>query len=155
VAALVSHRHVESALIVRLYNAFGPGERPGRLIPRVVEAARTKRSFVLTGDPSSLSDPIHVDDVVRCLLAAAQTSVEGTYDLCGGDPVPLAARVDRIARMIGAHDLPIVVSPHEGETPIGFYSDPGPLCSALGVPSPERFDSAARRYAVAEGWIAG
>jgi UDP-glucose 4-epimerase len=153
VASLLAGGRVQSACIIRLYNAFGPGERPGRLIPRVVEAARNSRPFTLTGDPASLSDPVHVDDVVTCLLAAANGSVHGTFDLCGGDPVPLGDQVARIAQVLGLPELPLTIDPRPGETPIAFHSDPGPLSAALGIPRPEAFASGLRRYGEASGWI--
>ncbi len=154
VGGLVANGRAQSALIVRLYNAFGPGERPGRLIPRVVDAALAGKPFTLTGDPSSLSDPVHVDDVVTCLVAAARSGVDGTFDLCGGDPVPLADQVQRIASVLALPELRLAVVPRAGETPIHFHSDPGPLSAALGIPRPEEFPSAVRRYAAAAGWLA-
>jgi nucleoside-diphosphate-sugar epimerase len=154
VASLIASEHAQSAFIVRLYNAFGPGERPGRLIPRVVEAARAGKPFALTGDPSSLSDPVHVDDVVTCLVAAAQSSVQGTFDLCGGDPVPLADQVARIAAALELPELALTIEPRPGETAIHFHSDPAPLSAALGIRRPEEFASAVRRYGAASGWIA-
>ena len=39
VRSRVAAGHTGSAAIIRLYNAFGPGERPTRLVPRVVAAA--------------------------------------------------------------------------------------------------------------------
>ena len=153
VASLVAGGRAQSAFIVRLYNAFGPGERPGRLIPRVVEAARAGTPFTLTGDPSSLSDPVHVDDVVTCLVAAVHSSVQGTFDLCGGDPVPLGDQVARIAGVLGLREPSLTIEPRNGEIPIHFHSDPGPLSAALGIPRPEEFASGLRRYAAASGWI--
>ena len=153
VASLVASGRARSAFIVRLYNAFGPGERSSRLIPQVVEAAKTGNPFTLTGDPSSLSDPVHVDDVVRCLVAAVDSSVQGTFDLCGGDPVPLGDQVVRIADVLGLPELSLTIEPRKGETPIHFHSDPGPLSAALGIPRPEEFASGLRRYAAASGWI--
>lgn len=153
VASLAARGRIDSAVTIRLYNAFGPGERPGRLIPRVVDAARTGKSFMLTGDPRSLSDPVHVDDVVACLVAAVESNADGTFDLCGGDPVPLESQVRRIA---DALDLPVpemVIAPRDGETAIRFHSDPGAICGALGVPWPEPLTSAVRRYGAAEGWL--
>ena len=153
VASLIASGRAESAFIARLYNAFGPGEKPGRLIPRVVEAAKAGRPFTVTGAPSSLSDPVHVDDVVTCLVAAARGTAEGTFDLCGGDPMPLGRQVERIVEVLGLPDLRVAVEPRAGETPIRFHSDPGPLCTALAIPRPEGFASAVRRYGATSGWI--
>lgn len=153
VQSRVASGAAESAAVLRLYNAFGPGERPTRLIPRVADAVSSGAEFVLSGDPNSLSDPVHVDDVVRALIAAAESSVSGIFDLCGGDPVPLRRQVDRIASAIGKPLNRVRVEQRAGETPISFYSDVGPTCAALGVPPPEPFGAATRRYALSAGWL--
>jgi nucleoside-diphosphate-sugar epimerase len=153
VSSLVAAGRLQSAFIVRLYNAFGPGERPSRLIPRVVEAATTGQPFTLTGDHASLSDPVHVDDVVTCLVAAVNSGVHGTFDMCGGDPVPLREQVGRITRELGLPTPSVTVEARKEERPIKFYSDPGPLSAALGIPRPEAFASGLRRYALASRWI--
>lgn len=153
VASLVASGRIDTALIIRLYNAFGPGERPGRLIPRVVAAARSGEPFTLTGDSSSLSDPVHVNDVVASLVAAADGETEGTYDLCGGDAVPLERQVQRIAEALGLAAPELAHLPRVGETAIHFHSDPRALCEAVGAPRPEAFASAVRRYGVAAGWL--
>lgn len=149
VTALMTSGRVSSGLVIRLYNAFGPGERPSRLIPRVVEAAASGEPFSLTGDPGSLSDPVHVDDVVEALLAATQSPSSGIVDLCGGDPVPLGDQIRRIAEALGLMPPDVVVHSREDETPIRFFSSPEPIQSMLSLSGPEPFISAVRRYAAA------
>lgn len=144
--AAVASGRVGSGVVLRLYNAFGPGERATRLIPRVVEAASRGSTFTLTGSPDSLSDPVHVDRVVEVLVAAATSTVDGTFDLCGGDPVPLREQVGRIAEALALPPLHVEVIPRPGEFPIRFFSDPGPLSAAFGLPRPEPFADAVRRY---------
>ncbi len=70
--ALVADGRIGSFAGIRLYNAFGPGERSSRLIPSVVAAIRDRRAFTLTGDPGSLADPVHVDDLIQCLLGLVE-----------------------------------------------------------------------------------
>jgi nucleoside-diphosphate-sugar epimerase len=151
IQARLSMGAIESAMVIRLYNAFGPGERPTRLIPRVATSTGT---FTLTGDPNSLSDPVHVDDLVRALIAAAESRRSGTFDFCGGDPVPLARQIIRIGSALGHPARRLELKPREGEAPIQFYSDVAPLCEALGTPRPEPFEDAVRRYGRASGWTA-
>lgn len=146
VQAFAATGRCESYLVLRLYNAFGPGERPTRLIPRVIAAATATNAFHLTGDPSSLSDPLHVDIVVEALLAASSASASGIFDLCGGDPVPLADRVERIAEAVGLPPPRLVVAPRQGEHPIRFFSDPAPTWARLRMAQPEPFDASVRRY---------
>lgn len=153
VQTLAAERRIESAAILRLYNGYGPGERSTRLIPRVVAAARARAPFKLTGAPDSLSDPVHVDDVVASLIAASEVESSGTWDLAGGDPRPLLEQVARIARALGSDAPPIVVEPDPTQVPIRFWSDPGPLADALGIPLPVSFDLGVERYARTVGWL--
>jgi UDP-glucose 4-epimerase len=152
VRSRVAAGHADAAAIIRLYNAFGPGERATRLVPRVVESLRTGSSFRLTGAADSLSDPVYVEDVVTVLIHAVTAAADGTWDLCGGDPRPLPIQVDRIARTLGAQPPSIERVPDPAQTPIRFHSDPRPLVSALGIAMPRRFEDGLRDYAREEGW---
>jgi hypothetical protein len=67
--------------------------------------------------------------------------------------VPLGDQVARITRVLGLPEPPLTVAPREGETPIQFHGDPGPLSAALGIPRAEEFASGLRRYAATLGWI--
>jgi nucleoside-diphosphate-sugar epimerase len=157
VASLVAEGRAGSAILLRLYNAYGPGERPTRLIPRVVHALEAGTAFTLTGAVTSLSDPVHVVDVARCLVAAVSAPPHGApsvsiYDLCGGDPRPLVEQVGRIASALGAAPPPIDLRPDPEQTPIGFWSDPGPLIRDLGLGHLLQLEEGVRRYAAAAGW---
>jgi nucleoside-diphosphate-sugar epimerase len=153
VRALVAAGRIESWLIIRLYNAYGPGERPSRLIPRIAAAIRSRIPFVLTGDPSSLSDPVNVAHVARCLMGAATAGASGIFDLAGGSPTPLSRQVPRIASILGAPDLPIEVRPDADQWPIHFWSDPAPLHRALRLQPGETLEVGVRQYALREGWV--
>lgn len=152
-SALVSQGRAESLVTFRLYNAFGPGERPTRLIPRVVEAIRADAPFRMSADPTSLSDPIRVEWVARALIAAARSDVTGTFDICGGDPVSMATQVQRIAAALDARAPDIALDPDPNEVPIHFWSDPGPAVRALGIEAPETFPAAVQDYGRVMGWL--
>lgn len=154
VRSRVATGHAESAAIIRLYNAFGPGERPTRLVPRVVDAIRSGSPFRLSGAPDSLSDPVYIDDVVSALVAAATGVSDGTWDLCGGDPRPLPEQVGRIARSIDGEPPDIEQVPDPTQTPIHFHSDPRPLAEAFGTQVPRPFEMGVRTYVREMGWTA-
>jgi nucleoside-diphosphate-sugar epimerase len=154
VRVLVERGTAGSGAVLRLYNAFGPGERATRLIPRVAAALRENTPFTLTGASSSLADPIHVDDVVRCLVAAADGTENVVLDCCGGDPAELDETVRRIARALGFPAPDLIFRPDPAQVPIRFWSDPGPTFRSLGIDGPEPFGEAVRRYGAAERWLA-
>ncbi len=153
VRSRVADGQAGSAAIVRLYNAYGPGERPTRLIPRVVEAMQAGARFQLTGDGASLSDPVHVGDVVASLVAAVTSKADGTWDLCGGDARPLDEQVGRIARALDSDPPPVDRVPDASQTPIRFHSDPGPLAAVFGIARPRAFEAGVRDYAREVGWL--
>lgn len=148
----VADGHADSAAIIRLYNAFGPGERSSRLVPRVVDAIRTGAPFRLSGAPDALSDPVYIEDVVTMLVAAATSSAAGTWDLCGGDPRPLLEQVGRIARSIGSDPPEIEQVADPTQMPIHFHSDPRAVAEAFGTPLPRPFETGVRAYAREMGW---
>jgi GDP-4-dehydro-6-deoxy-D-mannose reductase len=151
---LVGSGAAGSSAILRLYNAFGPGERSTRLIPRVAAALHAGTPFTLTGAPDSLADPVHVDEVVRCLIAAAGGSDDVILDLCGGDAVELTETIARIARALGFQPPEVILRPDPDQVPIRFWSDPGPTFAALGLDGPEPFADAVQRYGAVAGWLA-
>ena len=153
VRSRVADGAADGAVVIRLYNAFGPGERPTRLVPAVVAAIRSGATFRLTGAPDSLSDPVHVDDVVAALIAAVSATVSGTWDLCGGDPHPLLEQVVRIADALDAEPPSVDLVPDRSQTPIMFHSDPHPLADALRIPLPRSFKEGVQAYAREGGWL--
>ena len=151
-SALVARGQVEGLITLRLYNAFGPGERPSRLIPRIVDAIHADAPFRMSADPTSLSDPIAVETVAQTLVTAAISDVSGTFDICGGEPVPMPEQVGRIAEALNARVPVIELKQDPDETPIHFWSDAAPVVRALGV-APGPFRAAVQAYARAAGWL--
>lgn len=56
---------------LRLYTPYGPAERPERLIPSLIDAAREGRPIPLS-DGKQERDYVFIDDVVTAFLAAAK-----------------------------------------------------------------------------------
>jgi nucleoside-diphosphate-sugar epimerase len=61
-------------VILRLFQVYGPHDRPTRFLPSLIDAALAGRPFALT--PRGLRrDWVYVDDVVEAALAAASASL--------------------------------------------------------------------------------
>lgn len=88
----------------RLFNLYGPGENPRRVIPQVTRA-------LLAGKPIEVSkgeqvrDFLYVDDAVRGIAAVASGSIEGPVNVCSSNPVELRQVFEQIGRAAGAPRL--------------------------------------------------
>lgn len=71
------HHHL-SAVALRLFNVFGPGEFAGpyrNVIPNFLDRARRGEDLIVTGDGSETRTFTFVEDVVSALLLAARSRV--------------------------------------------------------------------------------
>lgn len=74
---------------LRLFNVFGPGEGPHRLLPSILHGLEQNRSVALTGGEQK-RDLLYVDDVADALVAAATSDrlqPSTAYNVCSGTPV--------------------------------------------------------------------
>jgi UDP-glucose 4-epimerase len=73
---------------MRLFGVYGPGEGPGRLLPYLVSRLREGLRVDLTPG-QQCRDFLFIDDVVRGLQKAAETTAVGPFNLCSGQPVTI------------------------------------------------------------------
>lgn len=98
------------APVLRAFQVYGPSDKPTRLVPAVLQAARTGAALPLTG-PGRRRDWVWVGDVVDACLRAADLELTGTWNVGTGtqtaneELVTIAERVTRrpIRAVIGAH----------------------------------------------------
>ena len=75
--------------ILRFFNSYGPGERPGRyrnVIPNFINHALNNEPLLITGTGDETRDFTYIDDVVSCIQKAAtdDISVGETYNVATG-----------------------------------------------------------------------
>ncbi len=135
------------ATILRLYYAYGPHDRPGRLIPRLVEAVRQRQqTFTVTSPRDSLLDPLFSGDVAHAALRAAQGLAKGeTFDLAGGHPRRVPDLVREALGILGV-DMEIRIQPGQDETPVRFHSNPWSSRSRLHLRPFVPFDEGLKEY---------
>ena len=129
---------ISGYLILRLYYAYGPGEREGRLFQNLCRSVLQggQRTFRVAGAGDSFLDPLHVDDVVDALVRALpHAGSQGVYDLCGGRSQKVRDLVKEVAAAFGV-SVEIECDPSWKEVPIRFWSDPAPVRSAFGLRTP-------------------
>ncbi len=88
----------------RLFFLYGPREAPGRLVSSVARSLLAGER-VDTTEGSQIRDFLHVGDVGGALAALAGSSVVGPVNIASGEPITIAAVIDRIAAATGRADL--------------------------------------------------
>lgn len=111
--------------ILRLFYAYGPRERPSRLMRRVIAAA--KEGYGKISIPSgrqSILHPVHVDDFVEWIFRVVikpGPSME-VLNVAGPEPLAVGQVIARIGEAFGA-DIDVVSSEDSEPYPVHYWSD--------------------------------
>lgn len=112
---------------LRLFNVFGPGEGPHRLLPSIIHALEQNRPVELTGGEQQ-RDLLHVDDVADAMYAAAcseHLKPYAAYNVCSGVPVRIREVAETAAAILEKpHDLlQWGKLPYRGDEPMWVVGD--------------------------------
>lgn len=84
----------------RIFNLYGPNERPQRLMPSVINSC-LKGEDVLVSDCLKFQDYLHVEDTARGIVDVFESQIQGAVNICSGQPVQLRNIVEKIAKITG------------------------------------------------------
>lgn len=92
--------------ILRYFNVFGPGQDPNSayaaVIAKFMQLARQGKPLTIDGDGKQERDFVHVADIVRANLLAADRAVPGEiYNVGRGESVSLLELADLLERVCG------------------------------------------------------
>ena len=112
ICAAYASRGGPSAIALRYFTVYGPGQRPDMALHRLFTVALCGGSFRRYGDGHQVRDLTYVDDIVRATVAAATTSAEGfvPINVAGGTQVTLAALIEKVGELVG-HEVRVVEHP--------------------------------------------
>ncbi len=99
--ALAAERGIPFVTL-RLFHTFGEGEKPGRLVPFLAQRLAAGEEAELSAG-GQLRDFIHVEDVARAFVAAADApGIERgrAYNVCTGTPVSVRQVAERMADLM-------------------------------------------------------
>lgn len=82
----------------RIFNLYGPNEKPQRLMPSVINSC-LKGEDVEVSDCLKFQDYLHVEDTARGIVDVFESNLEGAVNICSGQPVQLKAIVNKIAEL--------------------------------------------------------
>lgn len=97
--------------ILRFFNIYGPGQRPGFLVPDVVQKYQGRT--VEIKNPDSRIDMVYVDDVVGALILAQKA--DGVFNIGTGEATPVS-EVYRLVKECTASHADETVSEQEPYT---------------------------------------
>lgn len=92
--------------VLRLFNVYGEGEAPHRLLPSIVSAARAGRQILLSAG-TQVRDFVDVDDACGAIEAAvlglrSGRLESGPYNVCSGTGTTVAAFATAVVDALGA-----------------------------------------------------
>ncbi len=121
---------------LRLFNVFGEGETPHRLIPYVISCLTAGREAELT-EGRQVRDLVHVDDVAEAFVAAASMSGVERFDafnVCSGKPTSVREVAEMVADSMGKPRdlLGFGKKPSRGDEPAWMVGDPSRIEAATG-----------------------
>jgi nucleoside-diphosphate-sugar epimerase len=123
-------------VVMRLFNVYGPGEAPHRLLPAIVEAvARGTRAALTPGDQER--DFVHVADAAAGFVTAAGTAdiaASPAYNLCTGRATSVAtvARLAAAALGEGSERVELGALPARPDEPPWVVGDPSRFAARTG-----------------------
>jgi len=90
------------AAIIRLFNAYGPMQSRGAIIPTIIAQSLAGENLFL-GDMRPIRDFVYVEDVIEGLIKAAETpeSVGEAINLGSGEGISIGDLADKIVALIG------------------------------------------------------
>lgn len=82
----------------RIFNLYGPAEKPQRLMPSVINSC-LKGEDVKVSDCLKFQDYLHVEDTARGIVDVFESDIHGAVNICSGKPVQLRTIVEKIAEL--------------------------------------------------------
>lgn len=109
----------EKSLIFRIFNVYGPGQRPeyAGVITKFMERLSEGRPPIIFGDGNQTRDFIHVDDVVEAFIRALEIPLERAtiVNLGSGRPVKIIELARIMTKLYGMEAEPIHAPPRPGD----------------------------------------
>jgi UDP-glucose 4-epimerase len=108
------------AASLRIFNAYGPGQRTngayGSVFSTFLAQRANAKPLTIVGDGTQRRDFVHVSDVVRAFLMVAESDDGGIYNVGSGEP----QSINRLADLI---EGPRIYIPHRAGEPAVTHAD--------------------------------
>lgn len=98
---LVIGMHLSGKLdstVVRLSQIYGPGQRPGFLIPTMIESTKIGKPMLI---PEDIRDYLYIEDAIDAMIKLATVKDLSVVNVGSGSPTRLTEIAAKIARYLG------------------------------------------------------
>jgi UDP-glucose 4-epimerase len=136
-ALAAAHGSQMSVAVARIFNVYGPGEAPHRLLPSLVHGLRPNSAIDLS-EGTQRRDFLHVSDVVRALVhiadAVAMQPQACVLNVASGQAVTVRQFCETAADVMGIarSQLRFGALPMRPDDTMYFAGDPGQLTTLTG-----------------------
>lgn len=93
--------------VFRMANIYGPRNLSGP-IPVFYKRITNGQPCVVV---DTTRDMVFISDLVRCVLQVIDEELEGTFDVCTGNPIEIAELFWQVATLLGSDEIPPVIPP--------------------------------------------
>ncbi len=90
-----------NVVCLRFFFAYGEGQRPNMLVPRLVDSVRAGRVIQLKGEAGLSINPVHVSDAVQAVRQAMVLQGSHKINVAGPDVLSLRRIVEIIGDIVG------------------------------------------------------
>jgi UDP-glucose 4-epimerase len=119
-----------SAAVLRVFFAYGPGQQPDRLLPRLVANVAAGRPVTLAGHEGLTINPIYVSDATDAIVRAVELDKIVTLNVAGLEPISLRKLCALIGEIVGR--APVFEIAPEGDNSM-LVGDVSLMCDTLNV----------------------
>ncbi len=106
-------------LCLRYFNVFGDRQDPhseyAAVIPKFIIRMLNNESTVIFGDGQQTRDFVFIDDVVRANILGMESSIEGIFNIAGGEQISLNVLVGLLRDLTGSTLDPHYLPPRKGD----------------------------------------
>jgi UDP-glucose 4-epimerase len=96
-----SYSSVFHVSVLRYFFIYGPNQKKGMLIPRLMDSIATQKPILIQGEKGIRINPIHVEDAAAATVSSFENQKSATYNISGQDTFSIKEIADRMGDFLG------------------------------------------------------
>ncbi|MFN3724735.1 MAG: NAD-dependent epimerase/dehydratase family protein [Allosphingosinicella sp.] len=94
-----------TVVVLRFFFIYGPGQKSGMLVPRLIASVRDGQAITLQGEQGLRINPVHASDAARATAAAARLDNSAIVNVAGPEELSLRQMCDLIGSSVGKEPI--------------------------------------------------